>query len=852
MKQKPGLAALVALILLGITVASCQINPTPTQEKAQPTKPTYSVTSISTPPPTAIQLPVRNGAWVDELIFTEQIEPSAAVSRILGGEIDIYANALSDPTILDSIKSNPNLAFVQSVGSSIMLTLNPTGPEFSNGKLNPFNDPRIREAMNWLIDRDYIAKEIFNGQAVPRTVPISSFLPDYARYIDIIQEIEVKYPYDKEKANQVIADEMARLGANMGSDGKWQYRGIPVVITGLIRREDNRLQMGDYISNQLESIGFSVDRQYADRNTASAKLLETDPKEGQWSFYTYGWMNPGISRDESWVFGWWYTPLGSPALLWQSYSPSEQFMDVAQRLWNSDYKTLAERRDLFTQALPLAVQDSAEVMLIDCMGSTIMNSNIDVSYDLASGVSGSMIYPYTVRINGSTGGSVTIAQPGILVDPWNPVAGSGWLFDNMPQRATIELGTIADPYTGLSWPLRIEKASVLAKDGLPITKTLDWLTLRTSPVITVPSDAWVDWDAKSQTFITAGEKYTQTLESNTKVTITYPSDLFKTGTWHDGSPISPADFMMKLIMLFDQAKTDSQIFDESMVPQLDSFLSHLKGIKFLSLDPLVFEVYDDAYYLDAENLVSSDTFFPNAPWHTLAMGYLAASSDDINRELAYSNYQATSRDVEWMSFIDGPSLDILNGWVMEAASENYVPYAPTMAQYISGNEIAQRWSNLQQWYSQHQHFWIGTGPFFLDHVYSNERMLTLKRFENYPYPASRWARFGSPMMPSVKVDGPKRITAGEAPQFDIYVTFENLPYPTDQIDEVKFLVFDASKSMVTSGVGELYSEGHYLVILPKEVTSSLEKGTSILKVVVTSKAVSIPVILDVELILQSP
>ena len=62
------------------------------------------------------------------------------------------------------------------------------------------------------------------------------------------------------------------------------------------------------------------------------------------------------------------------------------------------------------------------------------------------------------------------------------------------------------------------------KEGLPVAKTLDWLTLTTAPSIEVPADAWVDWDAMNQMFITAGEKFTSTLTALSKITVTYPAD----------------------------------------------------------------------------------------------------------------------------------------------------------------------------------------------------------------------------------------------------------------------------------------------------------------------------------------
>lgn len=40
------------------------------------------------------------------------------------------------------------------------LSFNPVGPEYSDGRLNPFHVPAVREAMNWLINRQYIVENL--------------------------------------------------------------------------------------------------------------------------------------------------------------------------------------------------------------------------------------------------------------------------------------------------------------------------------------------------------------------------------------------------------------------------------------------------------------------------------------------------------------------------------------------------------------------------------------------------------------------------------------------------------------------------------------------------------------------
>ncbi len=62
------------------------------------------------------------------------------------------------------------------------MTFNTYGPEFQDGRLNPFAVRAIREAMNMLVDRDYVANEIYGGLAVPKLFATNSAFPDYTRY----------------------------------------------------------------------------------------------------------------------------------------------------------------------------------------------------------------------------------------------------------------------------------------------------------------------------------------------------------------------------------------------------------------------------------------------------------------------------------------------------------------------------------------------------------------------------------------------------------------------------------------------------------------------------------------------
>jgi peptide/nickel transport system substrate-binding protein len=685
--------------------------------------------------------PTPRGAWLNHIIFSAQGDPAAAVAQLQAGTIDLYANAISDPALFATVEADPKLAYIQSFGNFTDLTFNPA--VFTDTtKLNPFNDPKIREAMNYLVDRGYIMNTIYGGLAQPKFMPLNAFSADTTRYASAISTLETQYAYNLTTAATIINTEMMALGATMGGDGKWQYNSSPVTLIFIIRLEDKRHEMGDYVADQLESVGFTVDRQYKFRSEASPIWTPNSPSDGLWNLYTGGWINTAISRDDGTSFGFFYTPLSTYIPLSQAYTPSAEFLEIATKLWNYNFTSMSERDALFTQGLTLSMQDSVRIWLVDQQSFTPRRANMEVTPDLAGGVAGSSLWPYTIRWKNQVGGNVRIAQPGIMMDPWNPVAGSNWLYDQMPIRATGDFGTLLDPNTGLARAQRVESAVVTVKTGLPVSKTLNWVTLNTADEITVPANAWVDWNATTQRFITAGEKYPGGLTANTKVVVRYPRNLFTAVKWHDGSPLSMGDFLMNMILTFDRAKPASAIYDDTYVPVHEAFLSHFKGVRILSTNPLVIETYDDLFQLDAENIATGWTWFPSysygeGSWDMIALGVLA----ETNHELAFSVDKATTLGVDWMDYTRGPSLAILNKYLTQAKTANYIPYAPTMGAYVTAAEARTRWNNYAAWYRARGHFWLGTGPFYLDKVLPARGLLTLTRYPSYPDLASRWVRY---------------------------------------------------------------------------------------------------------------
>jgi peptide/nickel transport system substrate-binding protein len=794
---------------------------------------------------------VRNGAWVDNLVFTAITNFDEGVKQLQAGAIDLYANARVNPEAFKIVKDDPSLAYSFSYGLYHAIQMNPV--DFTDEtKLNPFQSQKIREAMNWLVDRNYIAGEIYAGSATPKYTALGTAFSDYANHLEFTRAIETKYAYDFDKAKAVFDAEMPALGAEF-VDGKWTYAGEPIVLIYLIRPESAlRQAQGDYICNQLEALGFTMDRQYKVSRDASAIWAASDPYEGLWNLYTGAWSATRITRDQGWVFDSFYTTRAGPYPLYQAYTPSPEFDAVAEKLDYSQFADLDERYQLMGQALNMSLESSQTVFLIDEKAFTPRSANVEVATDLAASVTGNQQWPFTLRFKDHVGGTMRIALENLLTDPWNPVAGSNWVFDMMPIRATQDRPLMSDPYTGLNWPQRAEKADVVTTEGLSVFKTQDYLTLSFKPSIEVPADAWYDWDPVNQKFITVGETFTETQVAQSMSTIYYPADMFDTITWHDGSPLSIGDFVYGMILTFDRAKPESAIYDESAVPGFEGFMSTFKGVRIVSENPLVIETYFEGYYLDAEDMVY--TWWPNydqgpGAWHNVTLGAMA-EEDKLG---TFSRAKAVvlkdeNELVEWLSYVAGPSLDILKGELISATAETYIPYLPTMGEYVTTEEAAARWANLGEFYKLQGHFWLGTGPFYINKAFPVEGSITLSRYEAYPDPADKWNRFGEAAIAEVELDGAGQVKIGSEAKYDVFVTFKGEPYKADDIKSVKFLVFDSTGGLVGTGDAEVVSDGQYSVTLSAELTGKLVEGAGKLEVAVSSKLVALPGLASLEFV----
>ena len=782
---------------------------------------------------------VPNGPWVDEIRFESEDNEANVVSKMQAGAMDIFLIDFSDADLFETVRTSDVIGYKTAYGLFFELTFNPVGPVFANGQFNPFSNAKIREAMNWLVDRDYIVDEIMQGLGRPKLLPIVSAFPDYGRLAETAIILESKYRHNPEMAREIIFDELADMGAEYEGE-QWYYNGEPITIKVLIRPEDQRRQIGDYTADILEEIGFLTDRQYRTSAEASPIWMRGNPADGNWHVYTGGWISTVVSRDDADSFAYFYTDMGLPFPLWQSYRNSPTFYEKAKRLDISDWETFDERMQLMRECAELALQESQRIFLVDQVVPFLYNQDIQVAFDLAGGPN-NPIWARTIRWQDEEGGVIRAGNREVLVEPWNPEAGSNWAYDMVIMRALQDRPIMYNPYTGLPMANRFESVEMEVQEGVVTTSTSEWLTVTEVSSVTVPSDAWYGWDTANREVVNPPAGTT----AKVKVTVNW-GDVIGNVMFHDGTTITLADFLVTWPLDFEQADENSPYYDAGTVSDFQQFRESFKGMRVVSESPLVIEYYTDYINSEAEFILTSTTVlgrpgndrwrWPEVPWQVTAIGMQA----ELNDRLAFSAAKAATLDVEWMNYIGGPSLAILNEIVTQSISTPFIPFGEFGQQYISEAEASARYQSLKDWYDEYNHFWIATGPFYLEQVDFTGHSAVILAFRDYTYPADRWAHLAEPPIPVVSTDLPDSVVPGIEAIFTINLERDGEAYPNDRIDFLKYMILDGRNDLVTFGEATPAGDGEWEASVAPETTSAMTAGSYRILTIAMSKDVAVP------------
>ncbi|MEM2820793.1 MAG: ABC transporter substrate-binding protein, partial [Thermoproteota archaeon] len=130
---------------------------------------------------------VPYGPFPDRVIIFLQTDETQVVPMIEKGEMTAWLYYLRLMENIQKAEESAAVDLIKTYGGANQLLINPL--ETTEG-FNPFTIREVREALNWLIDRNYIVNEIFKGRAVPRWTMFRAVSPDYSRIVDYAKILE--------------------------------------------------------------------------------------------------------------------------------------------------------------------------------------------------------------------------------------------------------------------------------------------------------------------------------------------------------------------------------------------------------------------------------------------------------------------------------------------------------------------------------------------------------------------------------------------------------------------------------------------------------------------------------------
>jgi peptide/nickel transport system substrate-binding protein len=202
---------------------------------------------------------------IKELIFRAMPETQSRLAALQTGEIDIATNI--PPDLAEGLKGKGNFDF-KSVLSTRVIHL-----QMHKDK-DPLAKQKVRQAINYAIDKDSIIKNILSGygEKIPSLVPKPVFGFD----------ADLKpYPYDPQKAKQLLAE-------------AGYPNGFDIVMNGPSGRYMRDKEVCQAIAGQLGQVGIRVNLKLPEWGTYASNIYshKTDP------LWFIGWSNPALDPDQ--------------------------------------------------------------------------------------------------------------------------------------------------------------------------------------------------------------------------------------------------------------------------------------------------------------------------------------------------------------------------------------------------------------------------------------------------------------------------------------------------------------------------------------------------------------------------
>lgn len=168
---------------------------------------------------------------MDEIVFQPTPEDLVRVTKLMNGETDIIFDV--SPDSIESIEEDADFEILMQPSPHLWYA-------GLNIRKEPFDDMKVRQAVNYAVDKEAIVEDILKGTGVVATQPLAPVYSGHDPDID-------GYPYDPEKAKEL----MKEAGYEDGVEVNFI---IPESGSGM----QSPVEMATAIQSYLKEIGIEV------------------------------------------------------------------------------------------------------------------------------------------------------------------------------------------------------------------------------------------------------------------------------------------------------------------------------------------------------------------------------------------------------------------------------------------------------------------------------------------------------------------------------------------------------------------------------------------------------------------
>jgi len=213
----------------------------------------------------------RGAPHLEQFVFKVIPDAATQLAALQAGEVDVIF--INNPDHLAKLKQESSIRLEEAVLNSLIYL------GFNTAKA-PFDDPKVRQALSYAVNKDEILELALGGVGIRAFAPLPPTLPGFDASL-----AQHELVYDPARAQALLAE----AGFTGGSDAAWTREGQALTGVLLTSNRAPNDAIASLLQSQLKAIGVPVEIQQLD---SKAVMEATTAGKFDLLLWRYDWNDP--------------------------------------------------------------------------------------------------------------------------------------------------------------------------------------------------------------------------------------------------------------------------------------------------------------------------------------------------------------------------------------------------------------------------------------------------------------------------------------------------------------------------------------------------------------------------------